>query len=76
LIRFSRGQKMRALEFELLAHGLLDRSVANHRLLRRADRSVVKTLTSQNILHRLRHIGSSLDAHRHVTWSNSERWFS
>ena len=33
LIRFSGRKKMRALKFELFAHGLLDRRIANHRLL-------------------------------------------
>src|SRR5688572_28405647 len=76
LVRFSGRKKMCALEFELFAHRLLDGSVANDSLLRCADRSVIKTLASQNILNRFRNIRGSLDADRNIAWPNTESGFA
>src|SRR6185503_1007607 len=73
LLCLCRRKEMRALEFELFAHSLFDGRVAHDCLLGCADRAVVETLARQNILHCLRHVRSSLDAHRHVAWSNSKR---
>src|SRR5205809_918680 len=63
---------MSALPFELLSYLIRDRSVANHRLLRSADRTVIETRASQNIRDRLLYVRRTLDKRRHVPGAHAE----
>ena len=64
-------KKMCTLCFELFANCLLNGRVADYGLLGGADRSVVETLSRQNILDRFRHICGSLNECRNVTRSHA-----
>src|SRR2546421_11267780 len=66
---------MSALRSELLAHSLLDWRVNDNRLLRSADRSIIKTRSCQDFLHSFRHIGCAFYDDRNIARSDDECWF-
>src|ERR1043165_1721011 len=72
LVCFRRREEMSALRSKLFAHRLFDRRVNDHRLLRSADRSVVKTRARQDVLHSFRRVRRALDEDRDVARSNAE----
>src|SRR5688500_10657498 len=66
---------MPTLSFELLAHGFLNRGVANYSLFRGANGSVIETLPGEDILHGLGHVRRSFNEYRNITRTNSEGRF-
>ena len=67
---------MPALGFELFSNCFLDRRVTDHCLLRGANGSVVETLSSKDVLHRLGHVRSSFNERRNITRTDAERGFA
>src|SRR5690606_18834960 len=73
LFRVAAVQKVRALAAKFFADGGFDRSIYNHRLLGRADRSVIETSAHQNIADGLFDVRGAFDENRHISRPDAER---
>src|SRR5262245_48216523 len=73
---FLQAADVRALFPQLCQYGILNRLVANNRLLRGAESPVIKTLSCQNVANGFGYISRLFDVSRNVPWPYTERWFA